>query len=73
MKVSNELVQLQLSLDKSITCSDYTLIVELLNEAMTAPLWSEQVIMTVYLNKHVVGALFHFEPTDGWCYVMEGA
>lgn len=73
MKVSNELVQLQLSLDKAITCSDYIVLAELLNEAMTAPLWSEQVIMTVYLNKHVVGALFHYCPVDGWCYVLEGA
>lgn len=73
MKVSNELVNLQLALLKSIQASEYGDIRSIMDEQLPAPLWSEQVIMTQYLNKHVNGALFSYDKDDGWYYVEEGS
>ncbi len=72
MGTSNKVV-VQLAVAKAIADSDYVLMSAILNEYLPHPLWSEQVSMTIYLNKHVVGALFNYAPVDGWCYVLEGA
>jgi len=71
MKVSNELVQVQLAVNPSIEANEYGDIRSIMDELLPTPLWSEQVHMTIYLNKHVNGALFTYDG-DGWSYIEEG-
>jgi hypothetical protein len=73
MRASNKVVIVQLAVAKAIAASDYVLVSAILSEYLPHPLWSEQVSMTIYLNRHVNGALFNYVPVDGWCYVLEGA
>ena len=70
---SNKIVLVQLAVKKAIDDSDYILVSAILHNHLPNPLWSEQVSMTIYLNKHIEGALFNYAPIDGWCYVLEGA
>ena len=57
----------------SIAASEYGDIRSILDEYLPSPLWSEQVEMTRYLGRVVVGALYSYDGNEGWTYVEEGA
>jgi len=71
--VSNKMVVLQLAVSKALALNEYGGARLILDEHLHTPLWSEQVAMTIYLNKHCNGALFTYDHLDGWSYTEEGA
>lgn len=71
-KVSNKMVILQLAVSKALAKDEYGDVRSMLDEYLHTPLWSEQVHMTIYLNKHCNGALFTYDHLDGWSYTEEG-
>jgi len=71
-KSSQQVLTCKAQLVKSIQASEYGDIRSILDEFLPAPLWSEAVEMTHHLNLHVNGALYDYDPRDGWSYVEEG-